>query len=109
VRWRLSSASRLFAFLHARGDVRPRARGIPTFGTTDLITAAELPTDQATQMIRRLGAENIVDLPLNIDDLTFLESGGAWHGAGLLGYYSTSVAASGGNASTLRASTPGVR
>lgn len=61
-----------------------RARGVATFGTIDLITAAGYPSDQADTMIRRLAAEYVVDLPLGADDLTHLESNGEWHGAGRL-------------------------
>ncbi|WKU03505.1 DUF4365 domain-containing protein [Micromonospora sp. HUAS LYJ1] len=61
-----------------------RAQSVPTFGTTDLITAAGISTDQAIQMIRQLGAENVVDLPLDAHDLALLEPDGAWRGAGLL-------------------------
>ena len=61
-----------------------RARGVPTFGTTDLIAAVELTADQTSQMNRRLAAEHVVDLPLNGDDLAHLELDGDWRGAGLL-------------------------
>ncbi|GAA4462520.1 DUF4365 domain-containing protein [Phytohabitans houttuyneae] len=61
-----------------------RANNVPAFGTTDLISAAGISTDQAIQMIRQLGAENVVDLPLQGHDLAFLEPDGTWSGAGLL-------------------------
>jgi tetratricopeptide (TPR) repeat protein len=61
-----------------------RARGVPTFGTTDLITAVGYPMDQAVEMTRLLAAEYVVDLSLSGDDLAYVEPDGEWHGAGLL-------------------------
>ncbi|MFI1276406.1 hypothetical protein [Micromonospora sp. NPDC020751] len=61
-----------------------RARGVPTFGTTDLVAAAGCPMDQAVEMTRLLAAEYVVDLPLSGDDLASVETDGEWQGAGLL-------------------------
>jgi hypothetical protein len=61
-----------------------RARAVPAFGTTDLITTLDYPTDQQTRMLRRLAAEYVVDLPLSGDDLAELQPVGEWRGPSLL-------------------------
>ncbi|MFI5898045.1 DUF4365 domain-containing protein [Actinoplanes sp. NPDC051513] len=83
----IALASRLGLALYA-DDValrqNARARGVPAFSTTDLITAAGLSTDKTREMVLRLAAEYVVDLPLSGDDLAQLEPDGDWSGAGLL-------------------------
>jgi hypothetical protein len=57
-----------------------RARGVPAFGTTDVIAVAGYPADQVTDLLVRLAAEYVVDLPLDGEHLAQVEDADGWRG-----------------------------
>ncbi|MER6589666.1 DUF4365 domain-containing protein [Micromonospora chalcea] len=61
-----------------------RARGIPAFGTTNLITVCGYSDSQVSTLVHQLAAAFVVDLPLDADTLAEIETDGKWRGPGLV-------------------------
>ncbi len=57
-----------------------RGRGVPAFGTTDLLAVVGYPHQQIEAMLIRLAAECVVDLPLDGDQIVGLERDSDWRG-----------------------------
>jgi hypothetical protein len=57
-----------------------RRRGVPAFGTTDLLAVVGYSQQQIDGMLMRLAAEYVVDLPLGGNQIVSLERDGGWRG-----------------------------
>ncbi|MEH0820735.1 MULTISPECIES: hypothetical protein [unclassified Micromonospora] len=55
-----------------------RARGVPAFGTTELIAATGLPAEKTAELVMTLAAEYVVDLPLTGEQAAALQAATGW-------------------------------